>query len=397
MKGSGIKDQGSGDAPARSGEHCSPWADEATGNGQQATGNRQQATDKAPLLAEDAPARSGEHCSPWADEATGNRQQATGQGTGNREPEIGGTGPSAPLRSAQDDKNGTVPALGDSAPNNFQFSTLNPQSSSFNFQFSTLNSQFTFPSAWDALLNHPFDRPPHRAALAAAEAAALLETVYPPRADWFAALALTPPERVRVVILGQDPYHEPDQAMGLAFSVRPGVKLPPSLRNIYRELEADLGRPAPETGDLTPWARQGVLLLNTVLTVAAGRANSHKNLGWQALTREIIAAAARLPQPVAFVLWGAPAQRAFAEGSGLRQPGTDPHAGTSPACPPAPASGKILNSQFSILNSQFPRLILSAPHPSPLSAYRGFFGSRPFSQINDFLTAHGEAPIRWTE
>ena len=350
MKGSGIKDQGSGDTPARSGEHCSPWVGEATGN----------------------------------------RQQATGQGIGNREPEIGGTGPSAPLRSAQDDKNGAVSAVGGRAPNNSQIATLNSQ-------FSTLNSQLTFPSAWDALLNHPFDRAPHRNTLAAAEAAALLETVYPPRADWFAALALTPPERVRVVILGQDPYHEPDQAMGLAFSVRPGVKLPPSLRNIYRELEADLGRPAPETGDLTPWAEQGVLLLNTVLTVAAGRANSHKNLGWQALTREIIATAARLPQPVAFVLWGAPAQRAFAEAAGGRDQAAESKEDSPAAGRRGSERGAILNSPFSILSSQFPRLILSAPHPSPLSAYRGFFGSRPFSQINDFLTAQGEAPIRWTE
>ena len=225
------------------------------------------------------------------------------------------------------------------------------------------------PPAWDALLNHPFDREPHRRTLAAAEAAAALETVYPPRADWFAALRLTPPEQVRVVILGQDPYHEPGQAMGLAFSVRAGVKLPPSLRNIYQELENDLGAPAPETGDLSPWAGQGVLLLNTVLTVAAGRANSHKNLGWQALTREIIAAASRLPQPVAFVLWGASAQRAYAQGTGNREQGTGECAG--------------------------PRLILTAPHPSPLSAYRGFFGSRPFSQINAFLAANGEAPIRW--
>ena len=350
MKGSRIKDQGSGDAPARSGELCSPWADEATG-----------------------------------------------QGIGNREPELGGTGPSAPLRSAQDDKNGAVPALGGSAPNHSQSSTLNPQSSSFNSQFSTLNSQFTFPSAWDELLDHPFDRPPHRNTLAAAEAAALLETVYPPRADWFAALRLTPPEQVRVVILGQDPYHEPDQAMGLAFSVRQGVKLPPSLRNIYKELESDLGRPAPESGDLTPWAEQGVLLLNTVLTVAAGRANSHKSLGWQALTREIIAAVSRLPQPVAFLLWGAPAQRAFAEAAGGRDQAAESKADSPATGRRVSECGAILNSPFSILNSQFPRLILSAPHPSPLSAYRGFFGSRPFSQINEFLTAHGEAPIRWSE
>ena len=231
------------------------------------------------------------------------------------------------------------------------------------------------PPAWDELLDHPFDREPHRSTLETAEAAARGEAVYPPREDWFAALGLTPPEAVRVVILGQDPYHEPGQAMGLAFSVRPGVKMPPSLRNIYKELEADLGRPAPKTGDLTPWAERGVLLLNTVLTVAAGRANSHKNLGWQALTTEILAAVARLPQPIAFVLWGEPAKQAY-------------HQAMDP-----PAS--IVHCPLSIVH--FPRLILEAPHPSPLSAYRGFFGSRPFTQINDFLTAHGENPIRWTD
>lgn len=221
------------------------------------------------------------------------------------------------------------------------------------------------PEAWDALLGRPFDREPHRTVLARAEAAAAAGTVYPPRADWFAAFRLTPPDRVRAVILGQDPYHGPGQAHGLAFSVPEGVKLPPSLRNIFRELEADLGLPAPQSGDLTGWARQGVLLLNTVLTVEEGKANSHSRFGWQAFTDEVFAALVRLPQPMAFVLWGAPAQRAFAR-----------------AAETAPKAG--------------PRLILQAPHPSPLSAYRGFFGSRPFSRINDFLTACGAPAIRWT-
>ena len=311
------------------------------------------------------------------------------------------------------------------------------------------------PPAWDELLDHPFDRKPHRATLAAAEAAARGETVYPPREDWFAALELTPPERVRAVILGQDPYHEPDQAMGLAFSVRPGVKLPPSLRNIYKELETDLGRPAPKSGDLTPWAEQGVLLLNTVLTVAAGRANSHKALGWQQFTGELLAAVARLPQPIAFVLWGEPAKRAYEramqnEGSGIRDQGSgDENAvGAVIGRPPEAAASKMQNAKCKMQNEGSgirdqgsgdggcgsfdsaalrsgrqirdagsntgdgslcsgtqrtvpcvvgPRLILEAPHPSPLSAYRGFFGSRPFSQINDFLTAHGENPIRWND
>ena len=249
-------------------------------------------------------------------------------------------------------------------------------------QFSILNSQLSI--SWDALLDHPFEREPFRSTLRAAEAASLLETVYPPREDWFAAFRLTPPERVRVVILGQDPYHEPDQAMGLAFSVRGGVKLPPSLRNIYKELEEDLGVPAPVSGDLSAWAEQGVLLLNTVLTVAAGRANSHKKLGWQRFTDAVLAAVSRLPQPIAFVLWGEPARKALE------------HAvGTSIACPQTPASlcGSA-DEQCSSLQPG-PRLVLTAPHPSPLSAYRGFSGSRPFSQINAFLQAHDEAPICW--
>ena len=281
--------------------------------------------------------------------------------------------------------------------------------------YSLLPITCDLPPAWDALLDRPFDREPFRRTLLAAEAAAALETVYPSRADWFAAFRLTPPERVRVVILGQDPYHEPDQAMGLAFSVRQGVKLPPSLRNIYQELEADLGVPAPSSGDLSPWAEQGVLLLNTVLTVAAGRANSHKNLGWQRLTAAVIAAVARLPQPVAFVLWGSPAQRAYdaavgahsvrppdaAEGMQnakckMQNEGTKRSVGTGIACPQGLTDRRgSADEQCSPLQAG-PRLILSAPHPSPLSAYRGFFGSKPFSQINAFLAANGERTIDWS-
>ena len=229
---------------------------------------------------------------------------------------------------------------------------------------------------WDRLLDRPFDREPHRTVLARAEAAAAAGTVYPARADWFAAFCLTPPEAVRAVILGQDPYHEPGQAMGLAFSVREGVRLPPSLRNMYRELEEDLGLPAPKTGDLTPWAEQGVLLLNTVLTVEAGKANSHRSLGWQAFTGEVLTALTHLPQPIAFVLWGEPAKRAFAQASGIRHQGSGDAVGAAIGRPP--------------------RLILEAPHPSPLSAYRGFFGSRPYSKINAFLLENGQAPIRWS-
>ena len=162
------------------------------------------------------------------------------------------------------------------------------------------------------------------------------------------------------MILGQDPYHGPGQAMGLAFSVPAGVPLPPSLRNIFRELEDDTGVQPPRSGDLTAWAERGVLLLNPVLTVEGGKANSHADLGWQAVTDAILAALSALPQPIACVLWGAHAQK-----------------------------------KARLLQSAAPRLLLRAPHPSPLSSYRGFFGSRPFSQINAFLTAHGEPPIDW--
>ena len=183
--------------------------------------------------------------------------------------------------------------------------------------------------------------------------------VYPPEDAVLRAFRLTPPEAVRVVLVGQDPYHGPGEANGLAFSVQAGVRIPPSLRNIFRELREDLGQSPPPDGDLSGWARQGVLLLNTVLTVRAHAANSHKALGWQRLTEAAISAVRQLPQPVAFVLWGAHAQKL------------------------APLAA----------DSPYPRRILQAPHPSPLSAYHGFFGSRPFSQINRFLTEHGEAPI----
>jgi uracil-DNA glycosylase len=193
------------------------------------------------------------------------------------------------------------------------------------------------------------------------DAAYASATVYPPKEDLFAAFALTPPEAVRVVILGQDPYHEPGQAHGLSFSVRPGVALPPSLRNIYKELESDLGIAPSVGGCLEPWARQGVLLLNTVLTVEQGKANSHKDFGWQTFTDAVMAALAQLPQPLAAVLWGGQARKKAAV----------------------------------IKNSVYPRLVVESAHPSPLSSYRGFFGSRPFSRINAFLTENGEEPIRW--
>ena len=215
--------------------------------------------------------------------------------------------------------------------------------------------------AWQALLQEEFEKPYWQTLSERVDTAYAASAVYPPREALFAAFRLTPPEAVRAVILGQDPYHEPGQANGLAFSVNPGVKLPPSLRNIFAELQSDCDITPPDSGDLTAWARQGVFLLNTVLSVQAHRANAHKDFGWQIFTDAVIAALGSLPQPIAFLLWGAQAQKKAAI---IRQ---SPH----------------------------PRLILESPHPSPLSAYRGFFGSRPFSQVNAFLLSCGFPAIDW--
>ena len=219
----------------------------------------------------------------------------------------------------------------------------------------------TLPDPWQKLLNTETEKPYFHALADRVAAAYAAGEVYPPETDVFAAFRLTPPEAVRVVILGQDPYHEPGQAHGLAFSVKDGTKLPPSLVNIYKELEADLGIPPAGGGDLTGWAQQGVFLLNSVLTVERGKADSHKAFGWETFTAAVVAALADLPQPMAFVLWGAQAQK---------------KAGWA-------------------ADSPYPRLVLQAPHPSPLSVYRGFYGSRPFSRINEFLRNSGEKEINW--
>ncbi|GGD60589.1 uracil-DNA glycosylase [Erythrobacter arachoides] len=219
------------------------------------------------------------------------------------------------------------------------------------------------PDSWKPVLDPVLDAPAGRALddWLRGEAAAG-RTVYPPRADRFRALALTPLDRVKVVILGQDPYHGPGQAMGLAFSVPAGVKPPPSLVNIFKELEADCGIARPAHGDLSGWARQGVLLLNTALTVEAGKAGSHARAGWAAVTDAVVQAVAAREEPSVFILWGSHAQAKAARVAGLR-------AG--------------------------PHLRIESPHPSPLSAYRGFFGSRPFSRANDFLGAHGRGGVDW--
>lgn len=221
--------------------------------------------------------------------------------------------------------------------------------------------EMTELGAWQTRLQPELDKPYFTALMQRVDEAYRTGTVYPPRQELFEAFRLTPPERVRVVILGQDPYHEPGQANGLSFSVAPGVRLPPSLRNIFEELRMDCGVTPPDSGDLTPWAEQGVFLLNSSLSVQAGAAGSHRSFGWQTFTDAVAASLAGLPQPVAFILWGAHAQKKAA----------------------------IAQS------SSYPRLVLQSPHPSPLSAYRGFFGSRPFSAVNEFLVQHGEAPVRW--
>ena len=183
--------------------------------------------------------------------------------------------------------------------------------------------------------------------------------IYPNSEDIFNAFHFTPLGNVKAVILGQDPYHNEGQAHGLCFSVKPQVEIPPSLVNIYKELQEDLGCYIPNNGYLEKWARQGVLLLNTVLTVRAHQANSHQGMGWERFTDAVIQAVNAQDKPIVFLLWGRPAQ--------LKR---------------------------SMLNNP-KHLVLEAPHPSPLSAYRGFFGSKHFSKTNDFLSKHGIEPIDW--
>lgn len=218
--------------------------------------------------------------------------------------------------------------------------------------------------SWRAALAEEFASPDMAAlrGFLAAEAAAG-KSIFPAEVDRFRALELTPLDRVRVVILGQDPYHGEGQAHGLSFSVRPGVRPPPSLGNIYKELLADLGIARPGHGFLEHWAEQGVLLLNAVLSVEAGKAASHQKRGWERFTDAVIRTVAAQPQPVVFLLWGAHAQKkaAFIEGVG--------------------EGGR--------------HLVLKAAHPSPLSAHNGFLGCRHFSKANAFLKANGLAPIDW--
>ena len=212
---------------------------------------------------------------------------------------------------------------------------------------------------WDSLLADQFQSEYYRKLRAFLVDEYNRYNVYPPADCIFNALKYTPYSKVKAVLLGQDPYHGPGQAHGLCFSVKKGVDVPPSLVNIYKELHDDLGCTIPDHGCLTKWANQGVLMLNTVLTVRAHQANSHRGIGWEEFTDAAIMALNGQDRPIVFILWGAPAQRKKA----------------------------MLNNPK--------HLILTAPHPSPLSAYRGFFGSRPFSKTNEFLESQGEEPIDW--
>ncbi len=212
---------------------------------------------------------------------------------------------------------------------------------------------------WAEVLDEEFEKPYYKELREFLKHAYASERVYPPMEDIYNALRVTPYAPTKVVILGQDPYHGPGQAHGLSFSVRPGVQPPPSLLNIFKEMESDIGCVRPNHGCLLGWAEQGVLLLNTTLTVAQGRPKSHAGHGWETLTDAIIAKLSARQTPMVFILWGAHAQ-----------------------------------SKVALIDTHRHHIIKS-PHPSPLSASRGFFGSRPFSRTNAYLIQDGLDPIDW--
>ena len=213
--------------------------------------------------------------------------------------------------------------------------------------------------SWKARLQDEFDKPYFAALTQFVRNEYAAGTVYPPGREMFAAFDACPFDDVRVVILGQDPYHEPGHAHGLCFSVNDGVQFPPSLVNIFKEIESDLGRPMPSSGNLMRWAKQGVLLLNATLTVRAHQAGSHQNKGWEAFTDAVIHRLATERNHIVFILWGSYAQR----------------------------KGSFIDRNR--------HCVLQSPHPSPLSAYRGFFGNKHFSRANAYLIANGYKPIDW--
>lgn len=213
---------------------------------------------------------------------------------------------------------------------------------------------------WQQILATEIDQPYYKKLQQFLAAEYKTQTIYPSQQQVLNALQTTPYSRVKVVLLGQDPYHGAGQAHGLSFSVQPGVPHPPSLRNMFQELQEDLNVPIPTSGSLLKWAEQGVLLLNTVLTVRAGEAHSHKGQGWEQFTDAIIKKLVERDEPIIFILWGKPAQ----------------------------AKRKLIEQGGH-------HIILQAPHPSPLSAYRGFFGSQPYSKVNEALQTLGHGPVDW--
>ncbi len=223
-----------------------------------------------------------------------------------------------------------------------------------------VTSKVGIPDEWTSLIGSEFDKPYMKALRAfLRQEKNQKKYIYPKSSEIFSAFELTPPEKVKCVILGQDPYHGPGQAHGLCFSVKPGVAIPPSLLNIYKELQADLQIKPAKHGCLLSWAEQGVFLLNSVLTVEKGLAASHQGQGWETFTDKVIEQLNLQPRAIVFVLWGAYAQK----------------------------KGQVIDTQR--------HLVLKSVHPSPLSANRGFLGSRPFSKINDFLIKTGQTPINW--
>lgn len=216
-----------------------------------------------------------------------------------------------------------------------------------------------FQNDWQHVLGEEFQKPYYLQLRAFLKEEYQTQTIYPQMQDLWSAFHATAYSDVKVVILGQDPYHGPNQAHGMSFSVKSGVPQPPSLKNMLKELQDDIGCPLPNHGSLMQWAQQGVLLLNTVLTVRQGQAHSHKDRGWEVFTDTVIDKLNDRAEPVIFVLWGRPAQQKM----------------------------RLINTQRHI--------VLTAPHPSPLSAHRGFFGSKPYSKINALLQQQGKKPIDW--